>query len=781
MKPFDHYNAQSLKGAASVLAEYNGKAKINAGGTDLLGAMKDKCLAEYPEALINIKTVKDLDYIRENDKGLVIGALAKLADIADSAEVRKTWGVLGEAACSVASPQIRNVATIGGNLAQEVRCWYYRYPAHVGGPITCLRKGGKTCNALAGDSRYHSIFGAAPMKEYPCSGHCPAHTDIPVYLERVRNNDLETAGNLLLECNPIPAITGRVCPIFCEPNCNRDAFDEPVAIKCIERYVGDHILENGANFYRAPKTDSGKKVAVIGSGPSGLAAAYYLRRSGHAVVVFDKFPQAGGMLQHAIPAYRLPKGVVKKQVQCLEGMGIRFELGVDIGKDVTIDTLTAGYDAVFLAAGAWKERSLGINGEELTLSGLEFLKQVNAGEKNIPGKRVAVIGGGNVAMDVARTLIRLGAEPVVIYRRTANEMPALEEETKKAIEEGIAFEFLTLPIAAMKSDGMVKLTCQRMELGEPDASGRPQPVPVSGSDFTISVDAVVKAIGEDSDESIVPSDAKRNLTKTTTTAHLGGKLFAGGDFVSGASTVIQAVESGKEAATLIEDLLGVSRRSIRTKKNFIASSFLEIPRVHAGELPMSGRLQNMETEDVSGVNKEEATKEAQRCFNCGCLAVGPSDLAVALVALDATIVTTKRTIAARDFFSSHASASTVIGMDEVIKEVRVPRPPAGSRQHYEKFSLRKPIDFAIVSVALVITMDKNTCKDVRIVLGAVAPEPLRVHEAEKYLKSRVIDEQTAAKAGELALEDAQPFDSNKYKVQIAKTLVKRTILNLTVP
>ena len=286
MKPFKHYNAQSLKEAASLLTEYDGKAKVNAGGTDLLGAMRDKCLPEYPEALINIKTINGLDYIRKDKKGLKIGALAKLADIAGSPEVKEEYKLLAEAVHSVARPQIRNMATIGGNLAQDVRCWYYRYPTQIGGPITCLRKGGKICSALAGDNRYHSIFGAAPMSEYPCSSHCPAHIDIPSYMEKVKNKDFTAAAYILLDFNPIPAVTGRVCPIFCESECNRSAFDESVAIRSVERGVGDYILEHGNDFFLPPETESGKKIAIIGSGPAGLTCrllSQTVRPQGHRI------------------------------------------------------------------------------------------------------------------------------------------------------------------------------------------------------------------------------------------------------------------------------------------------------------------------------------------------------------------------------------------------------------------------------------------------------------------------------------------------------------------
>ena len=780
MKPFKHYNAQSLKKAATLLKEYNGKAKVNAGGTDILSAMRDKSLPEYPEALINIKTIKGLEYIRKDKKGLTIGALTKLADIAESPDVKEEFKLLAEAVHSVATPQIRNVATIGGNLAQDVRCWYYRYPAQIGGPIVCLRKGGKICNALAGDNRYHSIFGAAPMNKYPCSSHCPAHINIPSYMEKVRNNDFAAAAHILLDSNPMPAITGRVCPVFCEPECNRNAFDEPVAIRCVERTVGDYVLEHGEDFFLPPETESGKKITIIGSGPAGLTAAFYLRRSGHKVIVYERLPHAGGMLRNSIPAYRLPKEVVTKQIRGLENMGIKFETGVNVGKDILIDDLTEGCDAVFLATGAWKEKLVGIEDEGLAISGLDFLNKVNAGNRDIPGQKVAVIGGGNVAMDVARTLLRLGSEPTIIYRRTKNEMPALKDEVEKAIEEGILFEFLTLPTAASKANGRINLTCRRMRLGAPDESGRLRPLPVEGSDFTDTFDAVIKAIGEEPDASFLPAGIKHDLSEIASPVQLGEKLFAGGDFITGPSTVVQAVAAGKAAANLIDAFFGVilpSSHEDGKTTNFVHSSFLEIPRARDIELPVSQRTGNIDVEDVSGLPQEDIEKEAKRCFNCGCLAVAPSDIASALIALDARIITTKKGLSAENFFKTTATDSTLLETDELIKEIWIPKPQAGTAQHFRKFTLREPVDFAIVSVASALTIKNNVCSDARIVLGAVAPEPIRARLAEEFLKGKRIDEETAVETARLALEGAKQLSGNAHKVTIAKTLVKRVILS----
>ena len=780
MRSFKHINARTVDEACTLLGKYKGKAMLNAGGTDLLSTLKGEHLLNYPDAVINIKTISDLDTIKEESGVLKIGALTKLSDIAKSPLLRRCCKALVEAAHSVATPQVRNTATIGGNLCQDVRCWYYRYPHQIGGPILCLRKGGKICNALTGDNRYHSIFGASGIDVYPCSSNCPANTDIPSYLSRVRNGDLMGAARIILDSNPIPAVTGRVCPTFCEPECNRSEFDEPVAIRCIERSLGDTILERMTEVFTPPETESGRSIAIIGSGPAGLAAAYYLRRSGHLVTVYERLPEAGGMLLYSIPPYRLPKDVVRKQIQALKGIGIKFEVGVNVGKDVTVTEMIGRFDAVFLAGGAWKEKPLGIKGEQVALSGLEFLNRTNTGARDIPGRKVAVIGGGNVAMDVARTLLRLGAEPVVIYRRSQDEMPAFRDQVEKAEEEGIEFEFLTLPTEASEANGKITLKCVRMQLGSPDASGRPKPVLIPGSDFTSTFDAVIKAIGEKPDTSLLPAEFRQKACKGAPSAHLLGKnLFAGGDFITGPSTVIQAVASGREAARLIE----LSFKGIRPSaklggpdQDFSSPSLEAAPRIRIPVLPVSERIKSMDVEDTPGLGLSEIETEASRCFNCGCLAVSPSDIAIALIALDASIITTKRTVDAQSFFTASATGSTALDPDELVTEIQIPKPQDGVRQTYLKFTVRNPIDFAIVSVASVITVERGVCTDARIALGAVAPSPVRAKKAEEVIKGRPIDQNAAAEAAEQAVAAARPLSMNAYKVEIAKTLVKRAIL-----
>jgi NADPH-dependent glutamate synthase beta subunit-like oxidoreductase/CO/xanthine dehydrogenase FAD-binding subunit len=780
MKPFIHYDAKTVADAIQKLAECK-HSKIIAGGTDCLGVLKNRLLPTYPEAIVNIKTIPGLDAIAEDDQGLKIGATARLADIAENSIVKGAYGILAEAAKSVATPQIRGMATIGGNLCQDLRCWYYRHPHQIGGRILCLRKGGKICNALAGDNRYHSIFGGARINAPSCASDCPVQTNIPLCLDKFRQGEFMEATKLWLGSNPLPAITGRVCPAFCEPGCNRAEFDESVAIKTIERFLGDYALERMTEVYLPPVTDSGKNIAVVGAGPAGLAAAYFLRKSGHRVSVLERRQEAGGMLLYSIPPYRLPKDVVRRQTQALAGMGIKFEFGVIAGQDVTVTELMAQFDAVFLAAGAWKERPLGIQGEENVLSGLDFLNKVNNGVKDIPGRRVAVLGGGNVAIDVARTLLRLGAEPVVLYRRSAAEMPAIRDEVEKAQEEGIKFEFLTLPTQVSRTDGRISLKCVRMELGSPDASGRPRPVPIPDSEFTATFDAAIKAVGEEPDTALLPAEFLKQMLKKSPSAYrLGKNLFAGGDFVTGPSAVAQAVAAGREAAGLMEQSLA-SRRLFpevieRAEPCFRAPSISMANRASIPELPVGERVQSIDWEDTPDLSLGEVEREAGRCFNCGCLAVSPSDIGVVLLALDARIVTTRRTLDIKSFFTTSGLGSTALDADELVTEIQIPRPAQGAKQTFRKFTLRKALDFAIVSVASVITLEDGVCRDAKIALGAVAPTPLRATAAEEVLRGKIIDSAGAKAAAKAAVAEAAPLAGNGYKVEIAKALVRRAIL-----
>ncbi len=799
MKKFKYLRPRSIEEAASMLNTCGKKGRIIAGGTDLLGQMQDNILPDYPEVLVNLKSISGLDYIREEGGSIHIGALTRLDDIARDRLVKKKYGVLAEASAKTGSPHIREMGTIGGNICQSNRCWYYWVPDN---RFYCLRKGGAACYAAIGDGRYHSIFGSNRVQTTPCSVKCPAGVAIPDYISQIRDRSYQNAARTLLKSNPMPAITGRVCPHFCEAQCNRQILDEPVSIRCIERFIGDFLLEIPELAYSPSSPRTQKKVAVIGSGPAGLSAAFYLNNSGHTVIVFESREMPGGLLEYGIPPYRLPKEVVKQQVEAYQKVGIRIKTGVKVGTDIPLEDICKDFDAAFVACGAWQERPSGIKGDEFMLSGLEFLTNINRGRRDIPGKKVAVIGGGNVAIDVARTLLRIGAEPVVFYRRSKNEMPALKEEVEKAMEENIPFEFLTVPIEVYKKGNLTALKCTRMKLGPPDESGRPRPLPVEGSEFTVEFDAVFKALGEGPDISIIPGGFRNEfekLRKGNNGYLLGGNLFAGGDFVTGSSTVVEAITAGRQAAEAIDIFLRGSRSGFTESLKFAREGMLgsnsmpetsgylppdrfnsyslkKSTRVKPPELSVSARIGELKVEDTGEVGEKDIKTEADRCLNCGCVAVNSSDIAPALIALNAVIKTTQRTIQADNFFTVNGDKTTVLGEAEIVSEIVIPEPEEGTKFKFIKFALRKSIDFPVVNCAASITSENGYIKSARICLNAVYNLPYRVIKAEEYLKGKQINEDTAEAAAAKIVGDALPVNNNAYKIQIARTLVKRVIL-----
>jgi NADPH-dependent glutamate synthase beta subunit-like oxidoreductase/CO/xanthine dehydrogenase FAD-binding subunit len=781
MKKFAHINVTTLEDATRILGQYNGRAQVIAGGTDLLGQMKDEIFPDYPEFIVNIKTIPGLDYIRLERNTLKIGALTLLENIARSDMVKKNYATLAEAAHRTASPHIREMGTIGGNISQSTRCWYYWAPDN---RFHCMRKGNsRVCYATVGDNRYHSIFGGVRILNPPCASACPAGVEIPSYLDKIREGNLREAAEILMESNPIPAITGRVCPNFCEQECNRGDFDEAVSVRDIERFMGDYIFENANVLFKPPKVSTKKIVAIVGSGPAGLTAAYYLRRLGHRVTVYDRMDKPGGMLSYGIPPYRLPKDIVKEQVRAFERMGVEFKLEVDIGRDIGLTKLMKDFNAVFIATGAWTEREAGIKGENLLDSGLEFLKNVNLGNRKTKAQVAAVIGGGNVAIDIARTLLRMGSEPVILYRRTEAEMPAVREEIDRAKEENIKFEFLTQPIQAQKKGNKIVLTCIRMKLGPLDETQRPRPVPVKGSEFTMEFDTVFKAIGEVRDTTCIPTeflDNKGQLKIKSSKHSLGRNLFAGGDFVTGPATVVQSIAGGKEAAMEITRYLGTpikyEKEIDKSPQKFNSQYLVKTSRVRSPELTVSEGNRSIDVEDVLGLGLKEVENETNRCFNCSCLAVNNSDIAPALIALGAKIKTTKRVIEADNFFAVDEGKTTVLDNDELVTEIQIPKPRGNTRSKYIKFALRRSIDFPIVSCASAIESEGGRVKAARICLNAVYNNPYRATRAEEFIKGKSINEVTAEAAGNEAIKGACSLRKNTYKIQIAKTLVKRTIL-----
>lgn len=791
MKPFNHINVKTVKEAIKLLQKYRGKAKLIAGGTDLLGTLKDRVLPNYPEAIINIKTIPGLDYIKEDTRGLKIGALVKLSDIAESPVVKEKYKILAEAVKAVATPQVRNMGTIGGNLCQDLRCWYYRYPHQIGGRIMCYLKGGKSCYALTGENQYHSIFGAAKVANTPCFSNCPGAVDIPLYLSKIREGDLREGANILLKDNPIPSITGRICPHFCEQECNRKELDESVSIREIERFMGDYILENANEIIKPPDNDIGKRVAIVGAGPAGLSAAYYLRMLGYYITVFDRKEKPGGMLTYGVPAYRLPKDLIRRIVETFKKIGIEFKLRVDIGKEVTLKDLKKDYDSVFLASGAWYQPSIGIEGEELTKSGLQFLTNINLGIKEVPGKKVLVIGGGNVAIDIGITALRLGAEEVIlICLESREEMPAFEWEIEQAVEEGIKLMPSWGPNKVLESGGKIRgielIRCTSVF----DKEGCFAPTFDNTVKKRLEADQIIMAISRKADLSLIDPEWSLKIDRDlivvdpkTQTTNISG-VFAGGEVTSGPATVIEAITAGKRAAVGIDLYLRGERTKAENKvmksiKSFMKfnSEFLKIiRRAKIKKLPKSER--SLDAEDVLGLSLSEIEIEANRCFNCGCIAVSSSDIAVALLALNAKIKIAGskgvRRIPIGEFFDS---LKTVLEADEIVTELQIPLPSDNSKQTFLKFSLRRPIDFGIVSVASVITLENGFCKDARIALGSVAPIYIRATNAEQAIKGKPIDITTAERAAETALTDAVPLNMNAYKIEITKTLIKRAILS----
>ncbi|MDR5694195.1 MAG: NAD(P)-binding protein [Armatimonadota bacterium] len=458
----------------------------------------------------------------------------------------------------------------------------------------------------------------------PCAKACPLGNPIPKVMTAVSRGDLEEAARLLLERNPFPAITGRVCPHPCEVGCNRRRYDEPLAIRSIERLVGDWIQEHRTVYF---PSETGKRVAIVGSGPAGLAAASYLRRQGHRVVVYDRNDRVGGMLVDAIPSYRLPRSVVEREARALEQMGVVFQLGVTIGRDVSVEQLLSSYDAVLVATGAHGERRMGIPGEEHFLGGLEFLRAVRRGERKPPGRRVAVVGGGNVAIDVARTLVRLGASPVILYRRTRKEMPAIEEEVERAEADGVEFQFLTLPTSAVKLDGYLRLVVVRIQLGERDRTGRPRPVPIPGSEFELECDAAIRAIGEVAETEFLPREVLDDqgwvVADKFTGATKRAGLFVAGDLVTGPATVVEAIAAGLRAGRAIDrfvrgEALPVQEKPLPTVplKEINLDYFPRASRVSIPELPLAARCKTFD-EEILGLDLNSARGEAARCFSCG--------------------------------------------------------------------------------------------------------------------------------------------------------------------
>jgi NADPH-dependent glutamate synthase beta subunit-like oxidoreductase len=458
-----------------------------------------------------------------------------------------------------------------------------------------------------------------------CGKACPAGIDIPRYVRLISEGRPGDSLAVIKQAIPFPGILGRACFAPCEANCRQAKQEEPIAIRMLKRFAYDHATYEE----KKPVKGTGKRVAIVGSGPAGFTAAYYLAKMGHGVTIFEALPQAGGMMRVGIPAYRLPRRILDEEIDMVKNLGVEIKTNTKVE---SLDTLFKdGYQAILVATGAHQGIKMGVEGEDhpKVMECIDFLRDVNFGKKVKLGDRVAVIGGGNAAIDAARTVLRLGAKDVTIfYRRTKAEMPANASEVEEAIREGVKIEFLAAPTKIFSKNGAVTLENIRMKLGAPDASGRPRPEPIEGSEFKVDVDAVIAAIGQRPD---VPKQFKLEIGKgnvvvadaeTMATSQKG--VFSAGDAVSGPASIVEAVRTGKKAAISIDKHLGgkgvlpieeIKIKDLTSRDTFIQRRARESKRVEMPSLPIKDRLRGFDEVEL-GLSEEMAMAEGQRCWRC---------------------------------------------------------------------------------------------------------------------------------------------------------------------
>lgn len=484
------------------------------------------------------------------------------------------------------------------------------------------------------------------VKVAPCQEACPAGIDIPQFLFLLNEGRMEEALLTILKENPLPGVCGRVCFHPCEANCNRGAYDESVSIQALERYVSDSVSKGVRINPDIPR--SSKRVAVVGAGPAGLSCAYFLSLLGNQVTIYEASREPGGVMRWGIPDYRLPKPILKREIQRILTLPIEIKTGVRVGRDILFDELDH-YDAIFLSPGAGVNLPLMIQGEDLpgVLMGGEFLEKINSGEKVPVGKEAIVIGGGNTAIDVARSVLRLGSQVTVVYRRTRDEMPALSDEIIEAEEEGVQFEFLSQPVEIREAPRKrLVIKFQRMKLGGVDQKGRRRAIPVKGEFFSLKTDLLLIAIGEETDLTWIP---KEYVQKGLLGFRPLAKVFAGGDAIDQPRTIVNAIASGKRAAISMDLFFQgeskedpTSRIGIGNKGSISMESYLfwkekgqwpepkevvSYPQINTLYFTpsrrvrvrkrSSGKRKRNFLEVNQGLNPDQARFSASRCFSCG--------------------------------------------------------------------------------------------------------------------------------------------------------------------
>ncbi|MCP4684814.1 MAG: FAD-dependent oxidoreductase [bacterium] len=474
-------------------------------------------------------------------------------------------------------------------------------------------------------------------KQPPCGEFCPNHNQIRKMLMKISKAEayempyeqaFEEALQIFLETTPFPSVCGRVCPHPCETDCNRKEKEAPVSINKVERFIGDFGLEKGIKPKKLTEDVRAEKIAVVGGGPGGLSCAYQLARRGYPVTVFEAFPKAGGMLRYGIPDYRLPQNILDAEINRIAEMGVDIKLSTSVGNDISMDDIKKEYKATFVALGAHKGLKLRIEGEDApnVFTGTDFLHRVNGGEKVDVGDKVVVIGGGDTAIDAARVARRLGAESTVLYRRTKTEMPAIDEEITGAEEEGVKIDLLAAPLEIFTTDGKATgMKCQRMELGEPDSSGRRRPVPIEGDTFDLEFTTLIAAISQAPEfgtfDSLIEGRNWIQVDEKQKTKE--DALFSGGDNVN-LGLVIDAIHHGRMAANAIHEMISGEAMSfgppdigkIRPDK-LMLHHYEESARQEPKEMAADERLKEMQAEIVSTYTQDEAVHEAKRCMSCG--------------------------------------------------------------------------------------------------------------------------------------------------------------------
>jgi NADH-quinone oxidoreductase subunit F len=471
----------------------------------------------------------------------------------------------------------------------------------------------------------------------PCQSTCPMGQDVSTYTALIGHGQVEKAFEIIRKENPLPMCLGRVCPHPCETSCRRGEVDKPISICSLKRFAADSNRDKLKEIEPATIYFPDDKVAVIGAGPAGLTVGYDLIQKGYPVTIFEQLPVAGGMLHVGIPEYRLPRDVLNDEIDAIKRLGVEINLGVQLGKDITFEELKdQGYKAFFLGIGAHKGLKLRIPGEdefEGFYDATAFLRKINIDKKEAPGKKICVIGGGNSAIDAARTSLRLGAEEVhIVYRRQKEQMPANPAEIEAAIEEGIHLDYLTSPIKILgENNRVVGMECLKNELGEPDASGRRRPVPVEGSEFVIECDVIIPAISQQPDLSCLEKDdipfkiSRWNsfeVDERTLATNVPG-FFSGGDAVTGPATVVQAIAAGHRAAVSIDCYLRdreyggywYPKPHLRVDRLEITEEDEKLVRPKMRELPVKERIDNFEEAEL-GIDEKAAFLEARRCLRC---------------------------------------------------------------------------------------------------------------------------------------------------------------------